>query len=104
MICRMGQRKESDTSDPSQIRVLIVDNDRAHAEAMCDSLERIGYQCAMAPSGPEGARRIEEGNFEVVITDLRSAGGEPLHEYLLLVLCKPIGTRAGLPRGDQAPP
>ncbi len=39
---------------PSDIRVLIVDNDRAHAEAVAESLERVGYDCAVATSGMEG--------------------------------------------------
>ncbi len=52
------------------IRVLIVDNDRAHAQAMADSLQSVGYTCVMAASGPEGARFIKEETFDVVITDL----------------------------------
>jgi two-component system response regulator HydG len=54
----------------SPIRVLIVDNDAPHAEAMAEGLERVGYQCAVATSGMEGIRRIEEDTFDVVITDL----------------------------------
>ncbi len=52
------------------IRVLIVDNDAAHASAMSESLERVGYVCAVATSGPDGARHIEQDNFDVIITDL----------------------------------
>jgi two-component system response regulator HydG len=33
-------------------------------------LERIGFSCHVATSGPEGAKRIEEGVYDVVITDL----------------------------------
>ncbi len=56
--------------DTSSIRVLIVDNDRAHADAMCESLERDGYQVSVATSGPEGARHIDQENYDVLITDL----------------------------------
>src|SRR5262245_27139218 len=52
------------------IRVLIVDNDRAHAEAMLEALEREGYTCSMATSGPEGARLITQETFDVIITDM----------------------------------
>ena len=52
------------------IRVLLVDNDKDHARAMAESLERIGLQCTVATSGPEGAKLLNEHNFEIVVTDL----------------------------------
>ena len=56
--------------DPREFSVLIVDNDRAHARAMSESLERVGYRCTVATSGPEGTDAIEQNTFDVVITDL----------------------------------
>jgi DNA-binding NtrC family response regulator len=56
------------TSPP--IRVLIVDNDEALARAMEETLAKVGYQCAVATGGPEGARRIEQDTFDMVVTDL----------------------------------
>ncbi len=55
---------------PQQVRVLIVDNDRAHAETVSESLERANYHCQVASSGREGAKLIEDENFDLVITDL----------------------------------
>lgn len=55
---------------PPPLRVLIVDNDRAHAEAMSESLERDGYRCVVATSGPDGAKHVEQEHYDVVITDL----------------------------------
>ncbi len=55
---------------PADIRVLIVDNDEAHAETVAESLQRIGYDCAVATSGAEGVRLIDRETFDVVITDL----------------------------------
>ena len=43
---------------PADIRVLIVDNDDAHAETVAESLQRVGYGCAVATSGSEGVRLI----------------------------------------------
>src|SRR3954463_15038131 len=54
----------------SQIRVLVVDDDEPHAEAVAESLERVGYECVVAGSGREGLRLIEEQNFDIVLTDL----------------------------------
>jgi two-component system response regulator HydG len=55
---------------PSDVSVLVVDNDRAHARAMTESLERVGYKCTVATSGPEGAAAIEREAFDLVITDM----------------------------------
>jgi two-component system response regulator HydG len=52
------------------IRVLIVDNEAAHAQAVAESLERIGYECTVATSGPQGIKAIDDGAFDLVITDL----------------------------------
>ncbi|MCH5374606.1 MAG: sigma-54 dependent transcriptional regulator [Planctomycetes bacterium] len=62
--------EKAENSSPETIRTLIVDNDRAHAYAMAEILERIGYVCEVATSGPEGRKRIEQNTYDVVVTDL----------------------------------
>jgi two-component system response regulator HydG len=71
----MSERSPSSTDepiglDPREYSVLIVDNDKAHARAMTESLERVGYRCTVATSGPEGLHQIEQNMFHVVVTDL----------------------------------
>ena len=56
--------------DPREYSILIVDNDKAHARAMTESLERVGYRCVVATSGPDGLRKIEQNMFHVVVSDL----------------------------------
>ncbi|MEN1680975.1 MAG: sigma-54 dependent transcriptional regulator [Planctomycetota bacterium] len=56
------------------IKVLIVDNDDAHADAMAESLRKVGYDCAVATSGDAGAELLEKDAFEVVVTDLVMPG------------------------------
>jgi len=63
-----GEKKEAASAPP--MRVLVVDNDKAHARSMTESLERVGYPCSVATSGPQGAQQIEQGAFDVVVTDL----------------------------------
>jgi two-component system response regulator HydG len=53
------------------IRVLVVDDEESHAQAVAESLERIGYDCDVANSGPAGLEKIEKDDFDVIITDLR---------------------------------
>jgi len=52
------------------IRVLIVDDDEAHAQAVAESLERTGNECTIATSGQRGAALIESESYDVVVTDL----------------------------------
>ena len=53
------------------IKVLVVDDDPAHAEAVADSLTRVGYECTVATTGAEGMAMLSRDAFEVIVTDLR---------------------------------
>jgi two-component system response regulator HydG len=53
------------------IRVLVIDDEKLHAEAVAESLQRVGYECTVVHSGSQGAKRIEDEDFDVVLTDLR---------------------------------
>ncbi|MBS0206956.1 MAG: sigma-54-dependent Fis family transcriptional regulator [Planctomycetes bacterium] len=52
------------------IRVLIVDDDEAHAQAVAESLRRVGYDCTVAGSGERAVTLIESQTYDVVVTDL----------------------------------
>jgi two-component system response regulator HydG len=56
--------------DPSKLKMLVVDNEAAHARAMTESLEKVGYTCEVATSGPEAANLIERETYDIVITDM----------------------------------
>ena len=62
--------KEKSDSPAMSIRVLLVDNEKDHASAMTESLERIGLECAFATSGPEGVQMLSKNNYDIVVTDL----------------------------------
>jgi two-component system response regulator HydG len=71
----MADERTPDTPEPAEpaappIRLLVVDNDEALARAMEESLAKVGYECVVATSGPEGARKIDTDTFDVVVTDL----------------------------------
>ncbi|MBK9383427.1 MAG: sigma-54-dependent Fis family transcriptional regulator [Planctomycetes bacterium] len=51
-------------------RVLVVDDDADHAEAVAESLERVGYGVEIARGGREAAEALRGGEFEIVVTDL----------------------------------
>lgn len=56
--------------DPSRLKLLVVDNEAAHARAMTESLEKVGYHCQVATSGPEAAKLIELETYDIIITDM----------------------------------
>ena len=59
-----------DAGSNGLIRVLVVDNDIVHARTVGEGLSRLGYQCVVAGSGTEGAKKIDHESFDVVVTDL----------------------------------
>ncbi len=68
-----ASEKASQTPAGEGLEVLVIDDDKAQAEALAESLQRVGYQCTIATSGAAGARRIEQDDFDVVLTDLKMA-------------------------------
>jgi two-component system response regulator HydG len=50
--------------------VLVVDNDVVHARTMGEALSRSGRDVTVVGSGGEGARRLEQEPFDIVVTDL----------------------------------
>ena len=58
------------TFQPADFRLLVVDNEAAHARAMTESLEKVGYICEVATSGPEAAKLIEQETYDIIITDM----------------------------------
>jgi len=72
MATETQKETENEPQSPAEpaVRVLIVDNDKAHARSMGESLDRVGYQVTVATTGPEGAQQIEQQTFDVIVTDL----------------------------------
>jgi two-component system response regulator AtoC len=55
-------------------RVLVVDDEKAMVLALKGLLSKEGYQVETAGNGEEALRRLETGNFHLVITDLSMNG------------------------------
>jgi two-component system response regulator HydG len=60
-------------SAPDALQVLVIDDDKNLAETIAESLERRGHDCTVATSGKAGAAKLEQAEFDVVLTDLRMA-------------------------------
>ena len=54
----------------ASIHILVVDNERPHAEIVATALTRVGYVTDTATSGEEAVRKIEAGLYDIIFTDL----------------------------------
>lgn len=55
-------------------RVLIVDDDRDHAESIADILAMHGHDVDMAFTGEEAVRRFAEREFDLTLMDVKLPG------------------------------
>jgi two-component system response regulator HydG len=53
------------------LKILVIDDHEPHAQSLAESLEEVGHRCILASSGSEGARLIENEDFDVILTDLK---------------------------------
>ena len=63
-----GSVKEE--SSPEKGAILIVDDDRNHAEGTADALEMVEYSCDIATSGTEGLAALRKRQYDLVLPDL----------------------------------
>ncbi len=55
--------------------VLLIEDEPAVMAYVCAALERSGYQVVTAPSGAEALRLLETGEYQGVVSDMRTPGG-----------------------------
>ncbi len=51
-------------------KILVIDDDRGHAETLSEVIEKEGHDCSLAFNGTEGSNAIEKESFDIIITDL----------------------------------
>lgn len=54
---------------PSEVRVLLVEDDRDSSEALASFLASLGYEVITAATVAEGFRRARENKFNLIILD-----------------------------------
>jgi two-component system response regulator HydG len=59
------------TRDETRIRVLVVDDDEAIREALSRTLEKLGYEVAVAQDGQVGLDRLRQGGIHILLADLK---------------------------------
>jgi two-component system response regulator HydG len=61
------------STTPEPLRVLVIDDDKALGETIAESLDRRGHDVTLTTNGKAGAAKIEQDDYDVVLTDLRMA-------------------------------
>jgi two-component system response regulator HydG len=57
-------------SEIKKSQVLVIDDEKEHAQVMCEALSRQGHKCELAYNLPEALGRLDRRPFDVVVTDL----------------------------------
>jgi PAS domain S-box-containing protein len=70
--------------DPPARRALVVDDEQEIAESLADFLSIEGFACDIAVGGAEAQLRLEEGQYDLIVSDLRMPGidGPQLHAWI----------------------
>ena len=70
---------------PASAPVLLIEDEPAVMAYVCAALERSGYQVVTAASGAEALRMLANGDFQGIVSDMRTPGGvdgAQVHEWL----------------------
>ena len=54
----------------SKRKVLVIDDDRGHAETLAEVIEKEGHECTLAFNGTDGIAAVDREDFDIIITDL----------------------------------
>lgn len=60
---------------PQHLPLLVIEDERSVMDFIRIALERHGYSCRTASSAAQGITMLETGNFNGVISDMRTPGG-----------------------------
>jgi len=71
-------------NDTIRSNVLVVDDEREHAQVMCEALTRLGHRCDVTYNLPEARSKLDRKNYDVVVTDLVMDGKRDGLEVLQL--------------------
>ena len=54
--------------------ILVIDDEKGILQLIRQALTRFGHKVETAADGHEGIRKFDDGNFDIVITDIRMPG------------------------------
>ena len=71
------------------LHILIVDDDRDHAESVADILAMRGHDIDIAGSGEAGIAKFGEGGIDVVLMDVKMPGMNGVEAFFAIRRLKP---------------
>jgi DNA-binding response OmpR family regulator len=54
--------------------ILVIDDEKSILQIICQALTRFGHNVETAGDGQEGIEKFDDGDFDIVITDIRMPG------------------------------
>src|SRR5688572_12539889 len=63
-----------DNNDIKKSNILVVDDEREHAQVMCEALTRLGHRCDVTYNLAEANAKLAKKEYDVVVTDLVMEG------------------------------
>src|SRR5690348_1562195 len=79
-------------NDIKKSSILVVEDEREHAQVMCEALTRLGHKCDVTYNLAEASARIAKKRYDVVVTDLVMEGRREGLDVLRETLAKYPGT------------
>src|SRR6186997_1436489 len=64
----------SESQNNNKATILVVDDEREHAQVMCEALARLGHKCDVTYSLAEATANLKKRNYDVIVTDLLMEG------------------------------
>src|SRR5215208_6135569 len=64
----------SDAAGITPSSILVVDDEREHAQVMCEALQRQGHDCDATYSLDEARQKLSRKRYDVIVTDLLMDG------------------------------
>ena len=71
------------------LHILIIDDDRDHAESVADILAMRGHKIDIAGSGEAGIAKFGEGGVDVVLMDVKMPGMNGVEAFFAIRRIKP---------------
>src|SRR5215213_1610694 len=60
----------ADNAEIQKSNILVVDDEREHAQVMCEALTRLGHKCDVTYNRAEAEGKLSKRDYDVVVTDL----------------------------------
>ena len=84
-----------------KLKVLVIDDDRAHAAATAEIVERLGHDACIALGGEDGIARLHD--VDVVVTDLMMRDRSGLDVVVAAAAGPPVIVMTGYGSQEAAP-